>query len=62
MKKSKIAPIEINISAKLKIAKYFTPMKSVTAPINILSSPFEIAHERIRIYAHLVSKRFLWGS
>ena len=62
MTNNKNAPIEINISAKLKIAKYFTPMKSVTEPTNTLSSPFETAHERINIYAHLVSRRFLYVS
>jgi hypothetical protein len=41
--------MDINISAKLKIAKYFTPIKSVTEPINTLSSPFETAHDSIRM-------------
>lgn len=52
--KSKIAPIEINISAKLKIAKYFTPMKSVTEPTKTLSNPFETAQERMSVYASFV--------
>jgi hypothetical protein len=48
MRNNKNAPTEINISAKLKIAKYFTPMKSITEPKDTLSIPFEIAHERIK--------------
>lgn len=40
--------MDINISAKLKIAKYFTPMKSVTEPMNILSIPFDTAQERTK--------------
>ena len=62
MTTNKNAPTEINISAKLKIAKYFTPIKSVTEPTNTLSSPLEIAPDRINTYAHLVSRRFLYVS
>lgn len=62
MRKSKNAPMDINISAKLKIAKYFTPMKSVTEPTKTRSTPFDTAHERMSAYAHRVSERFLYGS
>jgi hypothetical protein len=59
MRNNKNAPIDINISAKLKIAKYFTPIKSITEPTNTLSSPFETAHERMRVYVSFVKGRFL---
>jgi len=46
----RIAPIDINISAKFRIAKYFTAIKSTTCPTNIRSYAWERAHANIRTY------------
>lgn len=59
---SKKAPIDINISAKLKIAKYFTAIKSVTKPKKTRSNAFDIAPESISVYEKRTSFIFLYFS
>ena len=48
--KSRQAPIEINISAKFKIAKYLIAMKSITCPTKIRSYACESAPAMMSVY------------
>ena len=49
-----------NISAKFRIAKYFTAIKSITCPTKILSYAFERAHASISVY-HISSSFEYFG-
>ena len=50
--------IVIKLSARLKIEKYFTQMKSTTFSLNILQIPFQIAQDRIN-QKEISNKSFL---